>query len=552
MFDIPEVGYKVFKNLEMNDLIQCGLVCKTWYLSIVPLMWQRIPADLSRTSWNLFYEQIFQDYLQSKIVEQREQNQLNSTETPTVTEIWQRPDYIPALSRYGPNVREVKLCQLWLGLRDTKIDMEKLQMEGISDASALQVFQHFLKRCPNIQCGFEIAIPSHDRAIRYDDPYNFAIAVIPYLRQASISDEHGYKTLITIPALKRILSAASADLLENLELILSIDDPAEQDAINASPAVLSASPEPHPVITARPKRLRLDIAAKHGKYGSKTFNWSWLWPICCQVKELELFQIVFDILEPLAVVIRDSMPCLDTLKMCMYEDSVNHVNHYDKLYGQILETCPRPLRNLTLYSNSILGSHVRMGIRKYAATLESLHIDYTGGIAGLVDVLRVCSSLKDLKIAGFWRLKVAMDATRFADYDPVSEELNTWLCQHTLETLHVVCDGIPKWSPQEDPSIRFQSKVIQQKLCERLGQFTNLRLLRLCYQSDVPYNYNRFPPMMLGTGLEKLSGLKRLKKAHFHERLSKGASEIEWISKHWENISVIDDEDWSAPARRLL
>ncbi|KAG0346192.1 hypothetical protein BG004_002224 [Podila humilis] len=548
MFDIPEVDCMVFKNLEMNDLIQCSLVCKKWYLNIVHLMWQRIPVYFSRTSLCLFYEQILQDYFHCKINEQREQNLPNSPETPTVTEIWQRPDYIPALSRYGPNVRNIDLHALWHGLRYDKINMEK-HMKGIPDPSALQVFQHFLKRCPNIQRNFDIAISSRFDVSYYEDPYEFAIAVIPYLRQVTICDMYGSKPFVTIPALKRILSIASADLLESLELRLSIEDAAQREAINASPAVPRALSELHPIITARPKKLLLNITRK---YGSKTFGWSWLWPICCQIKELVLLHIEFDILEPLAVVIRDSMPCLDTLKIYMYEYGANHVDHYGRLYGQILEVCQRPLRNLALHDRSKLGSHMHMGILEHAATLKSLHIEHTSGIAGLVDVLRVCSSLKALRISGFWNAKDAIDATGFADYDPVSGELNTWLCQHTLETLHVACDGIPEWSRQENPLIRSQSEVIQQKLCERLGQFTNLRELELCYQSDSPYNDSPFPPMMLGTGLEKLSGLKRLKKVAFPKKLSKGASDIEWISKHWENISVIDGEDWGPPARRLL
>ncbi|KAG0349496.1 hypothetical protein BG004_005158 [Podila humilis] len=546
MFDIPEVDYMVFKNLEMNDLIQCGLVCKTWYLAITPLMWQRIPVGLSRTSWILFYEQILQDYLQSlqsKMIKQTEQNQLNSPETPTATEIWQRPDYIPALSKYGPNVREVDLNELWLGLRDANIDMEELHMKGIPDPSALQVFQHFLKRCPNIQSSFNIAIPSRNHVSCYEDPYDFAVAVIPYLRQASTVARDGYKSLISIPSLKRILSAASAHRLENLELRLKIDIMVELDDMNVSLIAEAFSPEPHPVIIARPKKLLVDIELN---YPLKSFDWSWLWPICCQVKELVLCHIRGYFLEPLAAGIRDSMPCLDTLNIYVF--AANRGDHYDKLYGRILEACPQPLRNLALHDRSILGSHMRMGVLKHAATLESLRID-RGDVARLLEVLRACSSLKGLKIGGFSFAKDAIDATRFADHDPVSGELNTWLCEHTLETLHVVCEGIPEWSPQENPSIRYQREVIQQKLCERLGQFTNLQELQLYYRADTPCNHDFHPTLILGTGLDELNRLKRLKKVHFHQKLPKGVPEIEWILKHWKEVSVIDGKGWSAPAR---
>ncbi|KAG0349504.1 hypothetical protein BG004_005166 [Podila humilis] len=524
MFDLAEVDDLVFKDMERNDMVQCSLVCKKWYRGVMPFIWRRIPKS---TCWGLFHRLIVQDYFQSKCNEQQEQEQ-----NPL---------------RYGPYVRDIDLNELWHGLYKAIQDKKMSHMKGtIPDPSTLEVFQHFLKRCPNIRDEFNITSTDPSHIENSGHPHDVAIGVIPYLRQAIIASKHRWRMPITVTALKKIFGAASANILESLELRIDIEDTAKLDAINAPPAKVlrASSPEPHPVITARPKKLIVEIEFK---YGSDNIDLSWVWPAFCQVKELVLCPSRPGFLVPLADGIRDSMPCLETLKIQLSGDGIDN-NEHDKGYGQVVEACTQRLRSLELDGYISIGPHMRKGLLKHAETLEQLCVDHAGGSEALVDVLRACSSLKILKIDRNWMVGGTIDATIFTDCDPISGELNTWLCQHTLETLHVMWDGIPRWAPQEDRSIRWQSEVIQQKLCERLGQFTNLRDLEIPYIFRGPSHIHL--ALTLGTGLEKLSELKSLKNIRFDFQNDIGVSEVEWMIKNWKQISNIRGLRPGSPAKK--
>ncbi|KAF9271967.1 hypothetical protein BGZ74_005529, partial [Mortierella antarctica] len=68
----------------------------------------------------------------------------------------------------------------------------------------------------------------------------------------------------------------------------------------------------------------------------------------------------------------------------------------------------------------------------------------------------------------------------FIDWDPETKALQPWPCALTLETLAIKITDVP--GPDTSCGLHQEAEdynVIQQRLCQRLGEFANLKVLKL-------------------------------------------------------------------------
>jgi hypothetical protein len=81
-------------------------------------------------------------------------------------------------------------------------------------------------------------------------------------------------------------------------------------------------------------------------------------------------------------------------------------------------------------------------------------------------------------------------------------------------------------------------REIQQRVYDRLARFTNLETLWLGGYRDYPETYCL--EMSLESGLDRISGLKRLKLLGvYFMRTRIGEAEVKWMVEQWPKLSVI-------------
>lgn len=563
MLDIPELDEMVCSQLDQATLAKCARVCKKWNTIVIPHVWRTIPVPNNpqcppSSGWIKFRQHILDDYLyQERPLEwQRLQAQLPPPKRPRGRPRNNQPPVQAqrtegnfVLAKYGLYVRQVecfvKLCN---SLQVHPCDPSKsLDANPSTNDLVLQL----LKRCPNFLIHFEMSADYFKGA----DLFDFALKLMPSVQTLTIAGIGEYHQGPSWHSqFQKVLAAASRHLYS-----LTISIPKQQGHFSLGTNDMAPALVKKPEITARPTKLKLH--SFHWRYNkdAPSEDWSWLWRVCGQVEEIYVWGISEDLALDLTKGMRVWMPRLDTAKFGR-TSAIPDID--DGKISSILAAGTKGWSAVHFYTTAQVGPRTFDTLLQHASTLKELSVVRVEDPTGIIRVLRSCPELRKLvTIANGWRgggpyPQVA--ATEFIDWDPETRALRPWPCATKLERLAVQVTGVPQLKPQaadkQLTDVRHYFEI-QRRVCERLGQFTNLRVLQLGWSPqgiqcrnfswDTARNTAALKQftcvnLTLETGLDKLSGLKRLEDLHIinmdHQVMEE---EVVWMAEQWPRLSKL-------------
>ncbi|KAF9371385.1 hypothetical protein CPB97_002003 [Podila verticillata] len=561
MFDIPELNEMVLLLLDQISLARCAQVSKEWNNVAGPHVWRVVPI-LARRGEQLFRQLVLEDYIQKQHrLEQQHQRRdqppakkarksaqvvksANETLEPTKT----HPPL--ALAKYGHLVRQVEdFAQLLLHLEPTRMDGS----EKHTGPSAPDLARHFFNRCPHALLAYEI---TYDH-VKSASLFPLALEVLPRVNTLIVKGSSDHRQLFPETKFKQILGATSKHLYSLTIHVIEFREAKREDCLD--PPAMS--------MTARPKHLKLHAVGKTGHSGA---SWSWLWRACGQVEKIEIFWLWRDVIESLVQGIRNLMPCVNTVVLGRDSPACGRYSIPDYSLGTLLAAGTKGWKTVDCGARANVGPYSIAALLQHASTLEELSVVQSHFTTGIIRVLKSCPRLRKLVTIdnecynnGLFPVVIASE---LIDWNPEVEAIRPWLCKATLETLalkiHVPEQGTPANGGHlvDDPQ---HVLATQQRVCERLGEFTNLRILQLGHQAQVNQllrkggfravtipRQGKCLSLTLETGLEMLCGLKTLEELHIPnmDHLVAEGQEVEWMVEHWPRLSVLTglDEDSEA------
>ncbi|KAF9321901.1 hypothetical protein BG003_010157 [Podila horticola] len=577
MFDILELDEMLCLKLDQKSLLQCAKVNKQWNEAAVPFIWRTIPL----WSWDRLREHVLEDYLQEQyLLEQqcledqprpvkKPRQARFSKKAPPRLERWQKPDHLVILSRYGHCVRHVEGFDQLLKPQGSEKDCRSRQQSQAPEhpipPSALDLSLHFLKRCPNALFDFEMSL----EFFTSDTLFDFALTtILPKVSALTISgdyDDDISRIPVSLSKFQRVL-AASFGHLSSLSLSIPKNQFVEEsDAEGAE----GATDIPKLEITAQPKRLKIHDIDSHSHFHDTDNHqeWSWIWRQCSQVQELEVHRLSRQAVNSLAQGIRASMPVLDRAIFGRNSTAVTSggdgIELYDYQIGPILGAGTKGWKAVHFGYTAQAGWQTFNLLSQLGATLEEVSVVRVCNRIGLIRVLKECPRLRTLvaiddDLHGAYEIPeiAVMD---FIDWDPETKSLTPWPCALTLETLAIKIADVPGRNTRG--GLRQEARhynSVQQHLCQRLGEFVNLKVLKLGHtarinaikrfnhkrseyvfaESEVP-RQNKCIHLTFATGLRKLEGLKKLEELHIPnmDHQIKDVREVKWMVENWPRLS---------------
>ncbi|KAG0020455.1 hypothetical protein BGZ81_009349, partial [Podila clonocystis] len=496
MFDVLELDEMLCMQLDRKSLLQCAKVNKQWNEAAVSVIWRTIP----RWSWDKFREHVLEDYLQEQyLLEQQgldqpppppppakkpRQSQLSKKPPPRLDR-WKKPGRL-ALNKYGHHVRQV----------EGFAELLKANHSGQSNAleysipSTLDLARHFHKRCPNALFNFEMTL----EFFTSDELFDFALTtILPKANALSISGDYGDDDESRIPVqfskLQRALAAASSDHLYSLSLSIPKNQfVMESDAEGSTDIIIQELD-----VTARPKCLKIHDIDCHINSTNIHQEWSWIWRQCSQVQELEVHQLSLHGLYTLAKGIQTSMPMLDTVifgRNDIAASSSSGCELHDYQIMPILAAGTKGWKGIHFGYTAQAGWETFNLLPEIGATLEDLSMVRGCTSKGLIRVLKTCPKLRRLvtindDLHSVYEIPeiAVMD---FIDWDPETGALSPWSCALSLETLAIKIADVP--GRNTNGALRQEVKSyneVQQHLCQRLGEFANLKVLKLGHTARI-------------------------------------------------------------------
>ncbi|KAG0349761.1 hypothetical protein BG005_010711 [Podila minutissima] len=531
MFSITELDEMMCRQLDRGSLVQCAKVNKKWNAAITPFIWRTIPEGIWHRNWRSFCYLVLEDFLQEQHLKgsQQPSSTKNAGQlTQAVASFSAKPskprkNATPlALAKYGRNVRQVDCSvELLLGLEHLRSSKVELSLSGRSPGpSALDLIRHFLKRCPNALMDLEMS----NKLFNSPKMFRLALEVLPRVNNLSVRGDCDRRKVFPASKFKQALAAASNNL-QSLTLDFLLFRHGKADDTNGAP---------EPVMTARPKRLHI----------RKMFDPSgceWLWRACGQVQELELHDISEQVYVSVAIAIRESMSSLDTVIFGDQRESMCDYHLNDEKVMFIIKCGTKGWKAIHCGSVARFGLRCVQPVCNQAATLEELSATRVEVPVGVSAILKFSSKLRTCKIidesVSGRGLAPKMPASDFIDWDHKSRTVQPWACRDTLETLAINFTQRDQHGELEDD---WSFRKTQQRLCEQLGTFKNLKVLQLAPKGYRDVRQEECLHLTLEMGLDKLDGLKNLEELYIANMDHKvGLREVKWMIESWPKLSKL-------------
>lgn len=524
MLDLPELNDIICGYLNRSDLVQCVRVSKRWYSAVIPYLWRDVSWISSRDkNMKAFCMMILKDYR----AEQRHkelQRKEDGMDEPS-----QAQSPYPSLT--------LSKCGLWIRMLPGLNSLEEAFRPLTSPRQVMaptsnELLLHLFKHCSTqVQVDF-LSIDLDDLDL---DSGNAVLDFsLPRLRRllfrgSFVSRSSGTQKLMQLMTFLDLHVTA----LEILDLdadfsdtgMISTEDPTEDG----------------------PKGLRtLKTLGLHGWNGSadtKAFL-SWMLKKCSSVNRL-LIDRYYGITQPLVEGMLMHLPKLDEITFNAAPYGTDRT--VDNMMAHILSGSNKGWRMAKFQSGARIGKATIEALKKHFSTLEILDMAGSNGVTGdhLVQVLGSCTRLHML--SNMYRFHNAshhptINAKAFIDADPGSGALKPWSCEKTLKHFGIVITGIPRPDLKRGDTVAEeypgQSQEIHGQVYDRLARLTNLETLWIgieCswFQSDCLV-------MSLESGLEKLSGLKKMKVLDVRSMYTRiGVKEVQWMTEHWPRLREI-------------
>lgn len=550
MFDILELDNTVCSQLDLGSLAKCAQVSKKWNKVLAPFVWHTIPEDTKDGDWRELCQLVLEDFLQEQQRTRQEQLQRTrrSTRAATVSNKPPEPPKntrpLPPLAKNGPLVRQVQCAaQLLTGLKRLQDSHDPYRTTEHANPTAQDLIRHLLQRCPNALMAFEMT--NH----HFNTPQTFRIAleILPRVTTLVVTAVYDGRKVFPVAKLKQVLATASHHLDS-----LAINTPgfrASRGGVTDS----ASSTSPEPMMTARPKKLKLQALLRSDCY-------QWLWRACDQVRELELEILAHKVFVDLVQGIHTSMPVLDTVIFSNYHRGGDYeVN--DHQIAALLTAGIKGWKAVHCGSVARVGAQAVEALLQHTSTLEEFSVARVQGTPGLARILRSCPKLRMFKAMKATEHESApvpkVSVADFVDWSLEAKALWTWRCKARLETLAIRIADFPLRMrvPQDDRRIGNQHNFeINQRVLQRLGGFRHLKVLRLGHREDADMQQVKCVRLTLEYGLDKLRYLRNLEELHIDnmDHHVTEEKEVEWMVAHWPKLQKISGLDRKSSANKWL
>ncbi|KAI9232282.1 MAG: hypothetical protein BYD32DRAFT_441103 [Podila humilis] len=242
-----------------------------------------------------------------------------------------------------------------------------------------------------------------------------------------------------------------------------------------------------------------------GEANGPSLDWSWLWRACDQVKDIEIQCLLPDVLESIVANIPESMPRLEAVVFGAGSrfDAGHHLPLANSI-GSILRANANKWVAVHCHPRLEMVPQALYALLEHASTLEDVALDGVLDTTKLVQVLASCPKLHSF--GNFSDLDNCtdplpeVDFSGFVDWNPEQNRVRPWLSKSTLETLAI--GSIPQQTP-------WATDNTAMRLCKRLGEFINLRILQLGSRGS-GMEHSRHLQLTLGNGVGALRGLRNL------------------------------------------
>lgn len=531
MFNVTELDEAVCLLLNRKSLLQCAKVSKKWNATVTPFLWRTIPKEIWPANWRSFCHLVLEDFLQEQHLKEQQTLAKIAEPTQAIKSFGPKP-LKPrkkiknlALSKYGHHIRQVELSsELLFGLEHVRSARGEFTLSGRSPGpSALDLVRHFLRCCPNALMHLEMG----NKLFNTPKLFRLSLQILPHVNNLSIKGDHDKRKVFPVSKFKQVLLAASENL-HSLTLNFLIFRSEKTDETESATSNVSELE-----MTARPKRL-------HIKKLFDPTGCSWLWRACGQVQELEVCDVSDQVFMSLCRAIRESMTSLNTVIFGNNKAIIRdyHLDDDKVMFVIVAITATNGWKAIHCGSVARVGLQAIHCVVQNHVTLEEFsatRIDLPIGISAILkfcEKLRTCKAI-DEAVTGCG-VAPKVPATDFHDWDKKTKTLHPWACKDTLETLAINITRRDQFGELEDDG-RFHRT--QQRVCERLGTFVNLKVLQLAPKAYRDKGQDECLYLTLETGLSSMNGLKKLEElyiANMDHRV--GLREVKWMVEHWPKL----------------
>lgn len=532
MFDIPELFHLVCSQLDRHSLAQCAQVNKYWNVVASQHVWRTIPKNMSPYRWYQFRHLVLEDYF----------NEIRQQEKQHLQMLQRSSDRRRRSSRIGKSVvqplepdslfvcvRQVEdFTQLLRGLQPVLISSNPNMSEYLGP-SGMTLARHFLRRCPNVLVHFQL---NHEYFCS-DERFRCALEILPKVHSLVIKGGVSAETSCPVSRFGEVLCTVSSNLRS-----LTINVPVFRTGTFLGSFGLTDNGDPLPRLATRPTTLKLHAL---GERGGSVMSWSWMWRACEKVKDIEIHYLSEDVLESLVHCIPEMMPSLETVTFGASTrlDGWHNREPLENRIASLLAANQNGWKAVQCRPPVNLGPNAMEALFEHDSTLEDVSLGDVRDTPRVLRVLKSCPKLRrfaDLDNIRHCHVPLpAVHLTGFVDFDPESAR-PSWMSSRSLEILSITLDSDPGQLP-------WDSDQTMRRLCERLGQFTNLKVLHLAHGNceDGQSSIHAALELTLKSGLDALGGLKNLQELHIcklgHAGL--GVEEVKWMVKHWPRLSKI-------------
>ncbi|KAK3811017.1 MAG: hypothetical protein J3Q66DRAFT_350790 [Benniella sp.] len=509
MLDIQELDDFVCLQLARQDLAQCARVCKKWHSTVTPYLWRDLSWIDSTNSGrtHAFSRIVVEDYLYRMLAHE------GHTEPPAQA---QPSTYLPALSKYGNWIRLLPdPHSLHDALHAFVTGQDKVP-------TAYELVLHLFKRCsPDVRVD-SLRMSTEDLNLEPDDPKESILEFcLPRLRHLIMSFHSSPEMVSTLMDLLDRCSTAMEALDLDIKISMDTKEDVKKDRTEEEPKVWMAL-----------KELTLHRCVDRS---NTKFFWSWLMKRCSSVEQLRVDRCI-GTAQSLTKGMLAHMPNLSDITLgydthsaaCMTQDGISALSSGSRSGWKMVR----------LGARAAFGKEIIDALGQHFSSLAILDMTGYVGASGndVVQVLRSCTNLQALVINDVqYDWSTSLDANVFMDVDSDTGSIKPWACERSLKVLKLEVIGIPRPDlkrNRDDEEYPGQGREIQGRVYDRLARLTNLERLRLGRDS---YDGNpQCLEMSLESGLDKLSGLKRLNELSVKRMATRiGVKEVQWIAEHW-------------------
>ncbi|KAI8352304.1 hypothetical protein B0O80DRAFT_499604 [Mortierella sp. GBAus27b] len=544
MFGIPELDDMICRHLSPHDLTQCAQVNRKWHTAVMPQLWNDLSwiGDAPVSQQQAFLKLILEDYLQEQ---HRRELQLKDG---NMDQSVQAQSSTLAKYRYWIRVLPHSLAFVnldsWFDANSNEDNSTQRLISQGNESTTRELLLHLFKQCNTA----DVVRYSLDHWTILSDPVENAIAehVLPRVHHLNVEATY-LQTPRGLGELKQLLSLCSTKL-ETLVLDVyfyphwnlgeSFND--DDDKVQ----------QPHDSTDWTSFKNLVLCRVWFDDHPQSIAFWSWIYERCKWVEKIEIRNFQQDSASVLAKDMLIHMPNLTEITMGDNDRLSIGAAITTNEVASLLGASAKGWKVVKLKITRGFGKEAMRVLEQHFSTLEEFHVERSRSCPsaeGLVHLLSSCPNLRT-----FILKENQLDAPFFIDNDPVTGFLNTWACESSLKVLEFYLGSIQRQGVSTDNENGInpgQGCEVGGLVFDRLARLTNLEKLRLGMElrmgGVLPWQRSMCE-LSLESGLDKLSGLKKLKKFSVLGMATRiGVQEVQWMVEHWPRLRVINGLDWN-------